>query len=419
MAGDLVIFAGAGISTESSRVLKFTLYDEIEYNLGVGSNSLPFPELMQKFSNRPDGRIQLLSKIKNRLEHIDSFPELNFTASRFHRELGTLFLISEIVTTNWDSYFERYCGATPFVTDPDISMWNAASRKVLKIHGSINNLGSIVATADDYAACASRLNVGLIGSLLKTILATKTVVFVGYSLRDTDFQQIYGFVKNQMQSLGRQAYAVTPFSDEADRFSTDGLIPLRTDGGFFVRQLKAHVLGAGEMLHDIVFDWAADLRDKVSAEHRLLHERFSLKSLPEVIYAASYQDGLAHALERAFHMKGTGEYSHVCRVRGLVHSYLGMQKEKLSARKYEDVAYIEGYLNGLLFLLMSNDKKSPVKVPMYFSFGEAPDLYSVSGMARFFSKNKIPHQRAHRRALSLIKKIQNPDKIEFHHPPWL
>ncbi len=160
MAGELAIFAGAGISTESPRVLKFTLYDEIVSALGL-NDGRPFPEVMQRFSDQPDGRIKLLSKIKDRLENIDSFPELNFIASRFHRELGTLFLIREIVTTNWDTYFERYCYATPFVTDPDVSLWGAASRKVLKLHGSVNNFGSIVATSNDYVECAERLNVGV------------------------------------------------------------------------------------------------------------------------------------------------------------------------------------------------------------------------------------------------------------------
>jgi len=418
MAGELAIFAGAGISTESPRVLKFTLYDEIVSALGL-NDGRPFPEVMQRFSDQPDGRIKLLSKIKDRLENIDSFPELNFIASRFHRELGTLFLIREIVTTNWDTYFERYCYATPFVTDPDVSLWGAASRKVLKLHGSVNNFGSIVATSNDYVECAERLNVGLIGGLVKTILATRTVVFIGYSFRDPDFQQLFAFVKAKMERLGRQAYVVTPFPDEAAKFADDGLTPILTDGRFFIQQMKVHVLSTGEMIHDVVFDWAAVLRKKVRQEHRRLHARYKLEKFPEVIYAASYQDGLAHALERASHMCGSGEYSHTCRVRELIDSYMKIKKEKLSEQRYEDVAYVDGFLNGLAFLLISNKQQKPAKVPLYFAFGDSPDLYTLTGMVRFFGEREVPHRAARRRAVKLIKKIQHPSQIEFHHPPWL
>ena len=53
-----------------------------------------------------------------------------------------------------------------------------------KIHGSINNYGSIVATYKDYKTWYDELHKGLIGSKLKLFLSSseKVVVFIGYSL---------------------------------------------------------------------------------------------------------------------------------------------------------------------------------------------------------------------------------------------
>jgi hypothetical protein len=213
LTGTVTIFAGAGISTESKSVLKTTFYESVASELNLDPSSFPFPELMEKYCGQVNGRFKLLKKIKERFDHINSFPELKRAATAFHHELATFFPIRNIVTTNWDTYFEEYCGATPFVTDSDLAFWEVADRRVLKIHGSIASFGSIVATTSDYKKCEAQLAVGVIGGLLKTILATQTVVFVGYSLSDPDFLSLYGFVKQRMDSLHKQAYLVTPFRE--------------------------------------------------------------------------------------------------------------------------------------------------------------------------------------------------------------
>jgi hypothetical protein len=248
LAGKATVFAGAGISTESRAVLKHTFYESIADELKVEPSSSTFPELMEKYCGQANGRFKLLNEIKRRFDHIRSFPELNRSATRFHRELGTLFRIRNIVTTNWDTYFEDYCRATPFTTDPDLAFWDAADRRVLKIHGSIANFGSIVATTSDYKKCQQRLRVGVLGGLLKTILATQTVIFVGYSLSDFDFVAIYEFVKSQMGALQKQAYVVTPDAEEAKKFKGAGLIPITTDGTFFIEQIKKHAVANKSVL---------------------------------------------------------------------------------------------------------------------------------------------------------------------------
>src|ERR1035438_71038 len=130
LEGKVSIIAGAGISTESKTVLKHTFYDDVADELNLQHPSLPFPDLMEKYCQLPNGRYRLLEKIKARFDHIDSFPELNRSATKFHRELGTFFPVRNIVTTNWDVYFEEHCRVTPFITDPDLAFWDAADRRV-------------------------------------------------------------------------------------------------------------------------------------------------------------------------------------------------------------------------------------------------------------------------------------------------
>ncbi len=69
-----MVFAGAGVSTESPTVLPFTFYDHIRGELGIDqAEILRFPELMTRFVEAR-GRIALLEQIKERLDYMKSFP---------------------------------------------------------------------------------------------------------------------------------------------------------------------------------------------------------------------------------------------------------------------------------------------------------------------------------------------------------
>jgi len=419
LGGQVTVFAGAGISTESKKVLNATLREAVAGELEVDPSSLTFPDLMDKYCDQPNGRFKLLKTIKERFEYIDSFPELATSATEFHRELATFFPVKNIVTTNWDIYFEEYCNATPFVADPDLAFWEVAGRRVLKIHGSITNFGSIVATTADYEKCRSRLDVGLLGGLLKTILATQTVVFVGYSLSDADFLSIYEFVKERMNSLHKQAYAVTPFKEESKEFEQAGLIPIITDGSYFLRQIKTHAVNKGAMLDDGLYEAASDLLDRVEEEHRRLHLKVKLKDHPELIYAASYQDGMMHALGRAVNMRGTGEYSNGPRVHDVIHAYLQWRKEKLRVRNYEDVAYIDGYVNALKFLMLDRKERQGLKPPLYYMFGSKGLIWSLADFVRRLKHPSSIHGAPSERARRYVSKLSHAEALEFHHPPSL
>jgi NAD-dependent SIR2 family protein deacetylase len=158
-AGRLAIFAGAGISTEGRGVLPRTFYQDICASLAVDpEKAKPFPDVMSAFVARPNGRRLLLRKIRDRLAYVHSFAEIYGNATRFHSELATLYLADVIVTTNWDDYFERECGATPFVAPEDFAFWDVPGRKVFKLHGSVNSYSSLVATRPDYEACFERMS---------------------------------------------------------------------------------------------------------------------------------------------------------------------------------------------------------------------------------------------------------------------
>jgi hypothetical protein len=418
--GNIVLFTGAGISTEARSVLGDTFYETIEYILNDGISNRSFPDLMEAYCNTPAGRISLMEKIRDRFDYVFSHREIYEEATRFHRELATFFPIDTIVTTNWDTYFEDECGATPFVEDRDIALWNVAERKVLKLHGTIANLGSIVATRSDYDKCARRLSKGLIGAHLKSLLATRSTVFIGYSLRDEDFLQVYGAVRRYLSDFHRQAYFVSPeiSPDDRERLSKLNLQLIETDGQFFISELKKHAQKERCLSRDDMYDGVAGLLEEAVASHEWLHEKFRAAKFPQVLFCSWYQDGLMHALERILRLRKTGRQSDLHRLQGSARSYDHFARCFQKDRNYSDAAYCFGYSNAYTFACQYYGGNADiVDPPLFFYFGF--ETREKSHYQKQLHKIPVLHKSAFKFAQKVVSKYPKDQNLILHHDPRL
>lgn len=159
----------------------------------------------------------------------------------------------------------------------DFVFWDLPGRKVFKIHGSVDSFSSIVATSEDYDTSYSQLSNGLVGSNLKMLLATKVVVFVGYSLRDQDFLSVYKLLKEEMKDMLPTAYAVMPSGDSDGTLRSLGITTIATDGTFFLKTLKRHLVAEKLMISDAIFDRIFFEVFQLRRAHALLHKNFSYK----------------------------------------------------------------------------------------------------------------------------------------------
>lgn len=413
--GKLAIFAGAGISTEGNDIVGYTFYDEILSEMDASSRDLEFPDLISAFCAQPNGRLKFIEKITDRFQNIKSTPEFYWLSTRFHREIAPISTIDTIITTNWDSFFEQECWATPFVFSEDTAFWDAAKRKVLKIHGTIENLGSIIASREDYEKCKDRLSKDLIGSRLKTILSEKTVIFCGYSLKDFDFQEIMRFVQTEMRGFQRQAYVVTlDNSEEAKaRFSEFSVVPIITDGTHFIQRLKEEWHKLDYVANDSLYADCSVLLDIVREEHILLSGTINMFDSPYVIYSLFYQDGLIHALERICLLRKTGEYSNRHITGHKVHNYEEMKKKAIRLKKYDDAAYIEGYQAGLLYSIIN--KEDPENTPpLYFCFAKN-SIYGIDEFQEIIANQGLLHKPSLKKAVSIVNKYERTDKFVLDH----
>jgi hypothetical protein len=418
IAGNLVVFAGAGISTETKQVFLQTFYQEIFNDLSLPADTdIDFPALMSKYcETNINGRQKLLQKIKNTFDYCHQYGELYHQASAFHRELSSIYYINSIVTTNWDDFFERECSAIPIVIPEDFAFHSLPDRKLYKIHGSISNYGTIIATKEDYDKCYKSLNKGIIGSYLKTILATKTVLFVGYSFRDFDFNKIFSYLKKELKDLLPHIFIVTLDTQVPKSIAHLNMSLIRTDGTFFLETLREKLEDSKHIFKRVKLDNVYRVQEKRFEIHAEISELLIERKLPNLVYCSFYQDGIQHSLSYLQFHSSSGKSFYPPKIFGAIETYEELRKTQLKRGKYGDVAYIDGYIAGLLIMVYDDDYVDDFYY--YYLFGVGPvdhDEFTES----------IDNRRVHHKKAELYgerhftKALTENSEIVLHHRPFL
>ena len=415
--GQLVLFAGAGISTETKVIFKETLYEDVLQDLNLDkSSNISFPELMSQYCNsNTNGTQKLLEKIKYRFDYCHQFNELYRAASRFHQEIAPFWMIKNIITTNWDDYFERKCNAIPIVTPEDFAFFNIDQRKVFKIHGSISNYGSIIATTEDYKKCYKQLNSGLIGANLKTLLATKTILFVGYSFTDFDFLKVLEYLKKEMRNVLPHIYIVTLDENTHNRIKGISNTVIKTDGIHFFSVLRKHLENKKYILPEKSIDSIDMVEYLRHSAHELVSEVYFTKKVPSLVYCLFYQDGVQHAIDYLKFKTKTGETYNPHQLFHQVELYVNkIRKDFSKIKNYADLAYIDGYIEGLKIPLIY---ENPKDFPLFYLYGVGP-MTNVKEFKKAINKNIIYHKEAEKYGQRFFKKFFESDII-LHHKPFI
>lgn len=405
----VVIFAGAGVSTEAREVLGFSLYDDLADELQIPKGT-PFPDAVTAFEQR-HGRAEFLRRTLERLEAAEAFRARWRESTRFHRELASIPQLRDIVTTNWDTLFERYAAALPMVTAQDFAFWDLPRRKVFKIHGSLANVGTLVASRQDYDRRARELRQGTLGASLKLLLATRVPVFVGYSFRDLDFEQIYRYLAREVGDALPHAYVVTHSSGQPPTWVRGNVI--RTDAAYFVARIKQQLIEQGLMLNPRRLDRFRADRIRVVKRQNGILRRYSRSKWPSMIYATSYQDGLLDAIDYGWDQSSSGDVNDPRFLDEKVHAYRHLYAGAMRHSRYFDAAYIAGFNTGLLWLALPI---APVDAPMYFVFGLG-QVRSLTQFDKLLKRAPKKTPKAHKAAARIVQ--QQPRGNVLHHYPTL
>ncbi len=115
------------------------------------------------------------------------------------------------VTTNYDRLLEGALqdarkSPFPIIEDDDVSRLRHSYVPVIKIHGCVTRPRTMLACEDEYVPLDERCPI--IEALLKTQLANKAILFLGYSLEDPDFKQVFDEVKRTLGDRMPRSFAI-------------------------------------------------------------------------------------------------------------------------------------------------------------------------------------------------------------------
>lgn len=199
----LVIFVGNGVSRNSEGIPSWW---------SIIKRFLDDVEIPEEIIKKEDyiKAAQYYYNSKGHKEYYDTIDELfkktkQAKPNPIHKLIFNL-KPEHIITTNFDDLLEKYSkdeGEWDVVKENKDLSYGSSNHKIVKMHGDLD-LKNIVLIEDDYLSYSQ--NFTLIEVFLKSLFATHTVLFLGYSLRDNNLNLILQWVKDLMNEDFQPVY---------------------------------------------------------------------------------------------------------------------------------------------------------------------------------------------------------------------
>lgn len=141
-----------------------------------------------------------------------------------------------VCTTNFDHLLEESYGllrrpCNPVISESQLSVAPSQNELLLlKMHGDIYHPDKMIATEEDYDKFID--SNPILATYLSNLLITRTPLFIGYSLEDSDFRQIWQIIKSRLGKLCRLAYTIKIGASETEkkRFERRGVKVVNIEG---------------------------------------------------------------------------------------------------------------------------------------------------------------------------------------------
>jgi hypothetical protein len=212
-----------------------------------------------------------------------------------------------------------------------------------------------------------------------------------------------------------RSYLVTLDHSSDAQIADMGIKPIHTDATFFLSRLKKRLVADKHMIADQRYDGIWPFYARVLQAHTRV-SAISFRKNPDIMYCLAYQDGLKHALARIMTFRKTGQYSHACVCANTIRSYSEkVRSEKLRAHAYPTVAYVDGYVNGLMYFVLNDAHRRACA--LYYVFGCRYELRSFADFKAALRDSARFHKAAHDLAVQFVKRGKIAEGMQFHHPP--
>jgi len=206
----VILWVGSGFSRYAGYPIGSELSALLRVALGEGVCSVPLQKAADRYVE-VEGRESLIDLLK---ECYGKEPE----RIEAHEALARINRVKYVITTNYDPLFEHAYGdgivtiahdeELPGITDyPDKTI-------LLKIHGDLSDPESIIITSKDYEKFD---NDSIVWSKIRSLLAEYSVVFIGYSVGDSNVKEMLKDIYGRLKSRKHPYFFIDRTIDEEKR----------------------------------------------------------------------------------------------------------------------------------------------------------------------------------------------------------
>ena len=244
------------------------------------------------------------------------------------------------------------------------------------------------------------------------------MVFIGFSFGDEDFSYILDYLQSEMKEFLPHIYIVTLDTELHKKIEYKNKTCIVTDGTYFLHSLKKESIKNKYIVNSGVLSDVELQKYLVEEIHTRVAE-VDYHEYPEVIYCLAYQDGICHAFDRLIQLYKTGSYNVPGAMQSLLRSYDDIVKSKHAQGNYWDTAYYEGYLNGLMYILLCGEKNPMIsKFPFYYLPNARRELKTFQVFENELIRVSKKKGKYHKYAVNALNELQSAKGIVLHHPPF-
>jgi hypothetical protein len=120
-------------------------------------------------------------------------------------------------------------------------------------------------------------------------------------------------------------------------------------------------------LPDDIYERIESLRELIAKAHKITAD-MDWRNHPELFYSLTYQDGALDAFGKMLSLFSTGDTTNIHHIKHIWADYDKLLRVAIDKERYWDAAYIDGYRNAQICLLMEDDDLR--MFPLYEFFDE-------------------------------------------------
>lgn len=209
---EVVLWIGAGLSISSGFPsgdrLKEIIYESLTENekaqIDQNSSLDVLADNVVALRSSKNHLIDILNKVFSKLPIKDSI---------VHKNLALIPHFKTIITTNYDCLIENSIKNSISIYNekriPYIN--NDRKRKIIKVHGDLNDPDSLIITKEDYYKLIGQNGLNsAIWTLVKNCLASNSVLFVGYSVEDSNLLTLLSDLELSIGINRKEYFFVSP-----------------------------------------------------------------------------------------------------------------------------------------------------------------------------------------------------------------